>query len=321
MSKAEEKKILVVDDEADAREYLSAVLEDAGFNVVVAVDGDDALGKIAEGAPDFISLDLVMPGKSGIRFLRELRRNKEWARIPFVIVTAHAGDDEGRGDLEDILAGKTFSGPRVYLEKPVDPERYVRFVCDQVGVEYGGPSVEQEGQSLRIELMKLAGELGAGSLGDAVGMLRQLKQRGQGGATGGSTGGVDSDGGAGGDSSGRSVLVVDDDEDVRGYLGDLLADNGYRVRTAQDGGQAMARVREERPDLILLDLQMPEETGTGFYRKLRHQKALTDIPVIVISGLAGRRVAVDREVVVLDKPIDEQRVLEEVARATGGQDI
>jgi CheY-like chemotaxis protein len=149
-----ERTVLVVDDEQDARDYLALVLEDAGFNVVTAVDGNDALEKVKRAPPDFISLDLVMPGKSGIRFLHELRRNRAWARIPFVIVTAHAGDDQGREDLQSIISGKTFSGPGMYLEKPVKPERYVSLICQRLGVEHQARPTALRAEELRTELQR-----------------------------------------------------------------------------------------------------------------------------------------------------------------------
>ena len=77
----------------------------------------------------------------------------------------------------------------------------------------------------------------------------------------------------------------------------------------------MGVIKQEKPDLILLDLQMPEETGTGLYRKLHDKKEYRDIPVIVISGLAGKRIAVSKSVPVIDKPPDERQVLREVSRA------
>lgn len=114
------------------------------------------------------------------------------------------------------------------------------------------------------------------------------------------------------------VLVVDDEKDIVEFLTQLLEDNGYRVSSANDGIEAMAAVTEEKPDLILLDLQMPEETGTGFYRKLQHKKELKSIPVIVISGLAGSYVAVSKSVPVIEKPPKEENVLEEVRKALAG---
>jgi len=134
MTKPEDKTILVVDDEPDVLTYLTMVLEDAGFNVMSATDGDEALERIKQKKPDFISLDLVMPHKSGIRFYHELRKNKEWSDIPVIIVTAHARDELGRGDLEEILQGRTYSGRQVYLEKPVKAENFVRMVKRELGI-------------------------------------------------------------------------------------------------------------------------------------------------------------------------------------------
>lgn len=115
----------------------------------------------------------------------------------------------------------------------------------------------------------------------------------------------------------KRVLVVDDEQDVQKFLSRLLRDHGYEVATASDGVEAMTAVQEQRPSLILLDLQMPRNTGTDFYRKVRNQKDLADVPIIVVSALAGRNVAVSKGVVVLNKPIDEAKLIEEVGRALG----
>jgi len=121
MDRAEDKTILVVDDEPDVRNYLKMILEDGGFRVITAGDGEAALEIIRRDKPDFISLDLVMPRKSGHKLLSELRRDEQLARIPVLIVTAHAKDDLGKKDLDDMLENKMISGPGTYLEKPVNP--------------------------------------------------------------------------------------------------------------------------------------------------------------------------------------------------------
>ena len=115
------KKILVVDDEKDVREFLKLALVEAGFEVLLAEDGNVALEKIKKEIPDLISLDLVMPHKSGAKFHRELSKNKEWSKIPVIIVTGHARDDLGKADLKEL----TMSGPGIYLEKPVKPDNYI----------------------------------------------------------------------------------------------------------------------------------------------------------------------------------------------------
>jgi len=173
MARPEDKLVLVVDDEADVRDFLSMALEDARFEVVTAADGNEALDRIAERVPDFISLDLVMPNKSGIKLLHELRRNKAWAGIPFVIVTAHAHDDQGRDDLNDILSNKVFSGPNIYLEKPVTPERYVSFVCEQLGVDCGSSSGVAATDRVREELKSMIESADPAKLREAMRMLKK----------------------------------------------------------------------------------------------------------------------------------------------------
>jgi len=124
MSKDDAKKVLVVDDEEDVRDYLTMALMDAGFKVETASDGVEAMDLIKKSPPDLISLDLVMPRKSGVKLYRELAKNPEWSNIPVLVVTGHARDDLGRSDLNEL----TMSGPGVYLEKPVKPTNYIAAV-------------------------------------------------------------------------------------------------------------------------------------------------------------------------------------------------
>jgi len=143
MERAEDKTILVVDDEPNVRQYLKTVLEDAGFGVVTAADGVEALAIIKAKKPDLISLDLVMPRKSGHKLLYELKRKKGLSRIPVLIVTAHARDDLGKGDLQDLLDNRIMSGPGVYLEKPVNPLTYVRNIQRILGIEMTEESADR----------------------------------------------------------------------------------------------------------------------------------------------------------------------------------
>ena len=100
----------------------------------------------------------------------------------------------------------------------------------------------------------------------------------------------------------HTILVVDDEADVRKFLTAVLEKYGYRVVAAEDGRRAFEEVEKERPDLIVLDLQMPEQSGTDFYRRLLRHDALREIPIIVVSGLAGRHLAVSSPFAVFDKP-------------------
>jgi CheY-like chemotaxis protein len=115
----------------------------------------------------------------------------------------------------------------------------------------------------------------------------------------------------------KRILVVDDEADVRTFLTAVLKKRGYETLTAADGREAFDIVRREVPDLVILDLMMPQQTGTDFFRRLAKDNDLCHIPVIIVSGLAGRHLAVREPVAVFDKPIDPDEFGEAVDRALG----
>jgi len=164
------KRVLVVDDEPDVRRYLRTALEDAGFLVETASDGYEALEKLKADPPDLISLDLVMPRHSGAMFHRELLKNRQWAKIPVLIVTGHARDDLGRADLEEL----TMSGPGVYLEKPVSPPAYVDAVRRLLGLETQEPQLSTDDEyRLRLELLSRLGKADASTLKRALDAIKK----------------------------------------------------------------------------------------------------------------------------------------------------
>ncbi len=116
---------------------------------------------------------------------------------------------------------------------------------------------------------------------------------------------------------GKKVLVVDDEADIRMFLKKLLEKNGYEVITAENGLQGFDVAKADKPDLVSLDLQMPNKTGTDFYRRIAHDKELGDLPVIVVSGIPGRNLAVKKASAVFDKPINPDDYIEAVKKAIG----
>jgi CheY-like chemotaxis protein len=172
MAKAADKTILVVDDEPNVRQYMAAILQDAGFQVKTAADGMEALEMIKQRPPDFISLDLVMPRKSGRRLFYELQKNKEWSSIPVLIVTAHAADEMGKEDLEDLLANRAMSGPGIYLEKPIKPAAYVRAIKEALGVDEPEEAGEDPAE-LREQLEDKLRKAGPGALREALEALKK----------------------------------------------------------------------------------------------------------------------------------------------------
>ncbi len=109
------RRILVVDDEPDVVRYLSAFLSDQGFVVSTAQDGGEALTKARAERPDLITLDITMPGKSGVDVFTTLRRDAELRGIPVFIIT-------GVVDFRRLMYYREVQPPEGYMEKPVDPD-------------------------------------------------------------------------------------------------------------------------------------------------------------------------------------------------------
>ncbi|MBL6972119.1 MAG: response regulator [Desulfobacterales bacterium] len=135
MAHVSEKRILVVDDEPDVRNFLAACLEDAGFDVETAVDGIDALEKAEAYSPDLMTLDMVMPRLNGIKVIRKLREQEKWANLPVIVITAHAQDEMGSDQVKEFVALTSGLRPRITMEKPISPANLVKTICKILDVE------------------------------------------------------------------------------------------------------------------------------------------------------------------------------------------
>lgn len=107
----------------------------------------------------------------------------------------------------------------------------------------------------------------------------------------------------------KKILIIEDDPAVSDYLKTLFGDNGYDVCAAMSAQEGIELARQEHPDLITLDLELPDEWGPRFYRKLSADKNLKNTPVIVISGLSGIKYAVSKAVASISKPFDRDELL------------
>ncbi|MGE4506526.1 MAG: DVU0259 family response regulator domain-containing protein [Desulfovibrionaceae bacterium] len=113
----------------------------------------------------------------------------------------------------------------------------------------------------------------------------------------------------------KKIMVVDDDPHIVDYLVTLFEDNGYATCSAADGDQALEVMAAEKPDLVTLDLEMPNEWGPRFYRKFSQDPELAETPVVVISGLSGIHLAIRKAVATVNKPFDPEQVLQIVRDA------
>jgi len=116
---AKQKKVLVVDDERHIVRLIQVNLERAGYQVVTAFDGAEALKKVAADKPDLIVLDIMMPRMDGFEVLKRLKAKPESSEIPVIMLTAKAQD-------ADVFRGWA-SGVSAYLTKPFSPIELITF--------------------------------------------------------------------------------------------------------------------------------------------------------------------------------------------------
>ncbi len=120
-------KILVVDDDPDIRDAISAVLEAHSYQVILAGDGEEGLDKLKEERPDLLILDLLMPKMDGFAVLKELQdpRRAKYGNLPILILTSVREDaSRRRYELETGLELNVDD----YVEKPIEPHTLVERV-------------------------------------------------------------------------------------------------------------------------------------------------------------------------------------------------
>ena len=117
----------------------------------------------------------------------------------------------------------------------------------------------------------------------------------------------------------KKILVVDDEPDLQNFLGAFLEDNGFEVVIAADGKQCMAKAKEEKPDLITLDITMPEESGVRAFRNIQEDPDTKDIPVIIVTGVMSEfkgfihtRKVVKPPAAYMEKPINTAELLKKI---------
>lgn len=237
------RRVLVVDDDDDARMVMRTQLSRAGYVVLDARDGASALQIARTSRPDVITVDLVMPGVDGWSFIDTLRQDERLASIPVVVVSG-AADAKTSG------------------KRPLD----VSVVAKGEGPE----------RLLREVSLALAGRRGA------------------------------------------TILVAEDDTDLREVLSSWLSRNGHRVVPARDGAEALAAIERDHIDLLVLDLVMPNIDGFEVLRRLKEIRNGVTLPVVVVTGTD--RSATEMQAlrlganVYLSKPIDAAALTEEVTR-------
>ena len=117
----------------------------------------------------------------------------------------------------------------------------------------------------------------------------------------------------------KKILIIDDEEDVLTYLSAFFVDNDYYVISAPDGKEGIKKALSEKPDVITLDISMPEESGVKALRELQNNENTKNIPVIIITGVTSdfkRFIRARKQVHIpegyFEKPINRELLLKKV---------
>jgi CheY-like chemotaxis protein len=146
------KKVLVVDDDGNTRKFLSAALEENGYEAVTACDGKEGLEKVQSESPDLVLLDVMMPKKTGFVLFKQLRRDERLKDVPVIMLTgvadvlkeldAQSEDTEEkpydalREKMREAIALMRQEGevrPEMFIDKPIDPESVISKVKELIG--------------------------------------------------------------------------------------------------------------------------------------------------------------------------------------------
>ena len=124
---------------------------------------------------------------------------------------------------------------------------------------------------------------------------------------------------------GKTVLIADDSPDSRDYVRAALEDEGYTVLEAEDGAIALPIIRAKKPDLVILDVEMPNKTGFEVFDDLRADEATRSIPIIMLTGVRRqmgegmgpkdmKQYYGSEPEAYVDKPVDAEELIEVVAK-------
>ncbi len=119
----------------------------------------------------------------------------------------------------------------------------------------------------------------------------------------------------------KRILIIDDEQDIRTYLSTLFEDQGYTTALAKDGVEAVQQVQVAPPDLITLDISMPEKSGVKFFRDMKSDERWKKIPIIIVTGVSedfkkfiSSRHQVPPPEGFITKPINREEILNLVKR-------
>ena len=251
--------VLIDDDELEFDRFSAALLND-GVAVHFIKDSQFAFNKIVDVQPDLIVLDLLMSGIDGITLTHELRNHKETKHIPIIISTAKDLNDEEKSSLQHIVEDIT-------LKSKCHPLDVLKIVSDRIRMDELSYFVEDTVNKQPVEELYITEEpihiLPAGDSQTGNEFLGE-------------------------------VLIVDDDPDTLFTINEIVQSCNCKTSIAKNGLECLKILEENLPDLILLDIMMPEMDGFQTIKKIRENPKWRHIPVFAVTA---RAMLEDRQII------------------------
>ena len=123
------KKILIIDDEPDIVIYLKVLLENNGYSVVTASNGQEGFELARTEAPDLVCLDIMMPRKTGVALYQEIKTDPKLKKLPCIIISAYESAYSFKGQaFRRLIQDRTIPEPLKFFEKPIDVNAFLEFI-------------------------------------------------------------------------------------------------------------------------------------------------------------------------------------------------
>ena len=244
------ERILVVEDNERNMKFVRDVLQFKGYEVVEAVTGEEGVRLASEVDPDLILMDIQLPGINGYEAFEQIRNGESTRQIPIIALTASVS----ASDQEKILKAG-FDG---FEAKPVALQRLVDVVANGIVTSGSTEPVARAADeaSIKEQSLPLVAEQRPGAT-ERHGAV-------------------------------PTILVVDDTPQNVKLLVEILKSQKYNVVTADGGAAGLQAVEAHVPDLILLDIMMPDIDGYEVCRRIREMEAHRLTPVVMVTALDGK---------------------------------
>lgn len=307
-----QRVVVIIDDDKDARDLVATMLSQGGYRVAATGDSAQSVDLVRQEQPDLVLCDIAMPQMDGYAVVRAIQADPATRRFPVVFLT-------GRDGFTDRVRAFRF-GVVDYITKPVTPETLLSRVDGIVGGLKERPGVLEDDAPILLEEVRRDGRTGVLTLASASSSPQVMLRQGE-------VVGTLEPGGLGArlrfaeldalhedivvhdprrladqlslpDFSEvpqplRDIVIADDNEVLRAALAEVFGRCGFRVREAEDGMEAVRRVLERPPSVLLVDVRMPVLDGFEVCRRLRSYALTRHLPIVFLSGFddLGERAA------------------------------